>query len=512
MTLPKSKLRKSFLIKIGAMVGADGFSVQESDRWSYSRDASAQLVVADRNAANLSCPAVIVWPQNAIQIAQLIKLAEQFKTPVVAYGGGTGTSGGSILKNSLLIDTKRMQKILQIDTNQLIVEAEAGLLIHTLENRLQRRGFTLGLNDLEVATATIGDVIAGRKDNASSSSFGPLYENIIDLEFVDGLGKTWQTLDVTRLGGLDFNHIITGSRGTMGIITKARLKIFARPSHHKLSSWRFANMKYGIEAMRRIVQAGLKPSHLKLHDEFSTFFHSGHLYREHLTKTMSQIPWVGEILSVFSGPLLDPDHLLSAQLTSLLPEITNMLNGGTTLTAEFSGIQKIIEHEMRLARKICEGLDGKMRDDMISHDFFNRQKKSAFLKPELARKGLLTSTTSIVGTWDTLCKLEKNLKKMFKRKLIFWGEIAQADAHGAALKLTLVVPMPTTLSTSPLQEIRQMINKTAEQHGCCIRQEVNQAMPYLFGKLKSLFDPHGILHPGIFPHVEVPQEDYAATG
>lgn len=477
MKRQKSQSRKNFSAKLKAIVGEKNYSTRESDLLSYSRDPSSRMFLSEQQTREESPPAIIVWPQNTTQVSQLIKLATEFSMPVVTCGGGTGSSWINILHQAMFIDTKRLQKILQLDPEQLFVEVESGILTLTLENRLQRQGFSLGLNELELATATVGDVIAGKKDGC---------ENIIDLEFVDGLGRTWQSVDISRFGGWDVNHVIMGSRGTLGIITRARLRLFAFATQHKLCCWRFPNMKYGTEAMRRIMQAGLKASELKLHDEFSTLLHS--------------------------DSALDPKHLLSFQSTTFLPEITSLLNTGTTLIIRFSGLPKIIEHEMRLAKKICEGLEGKIQNDSSTQNFFIRQKKSAFLRAELASKMLITSTLMVGSSWDKLCQIEKELKKILKRKIILWTEVAQADAHSAVIRLNLVTTTATTSSKNLLPEILELIRQTAARHGACLRHDQGQPVPYLFEKLKNFFDPYGVLHPDIFPCMANPREDYAQAG
>lgn len=271
--IPTQTLKKGFVSQVVAIVGENGYSLDDIDRLSYSRDANFRAAIQSHYHVFENFPQIIVWPDTVEQISQLIKLAKQYKVAITPYGGGSGVCGGAISYNGgMTLNLLRLNKMLRVDADRSYVDVQAGILGLELEKQLNRRGYTLGHFPSSILSASLGGYLATRSAGQLSSKYGKIEDLVIDLEFIDGNGQVQQTTDVTRRHGIDLTQIFIGSEGTLGITTKARLKIYPYPKDRQFQAYTLPNMNYGMEALRRIMQTGIKPDVLRLYDELDTTF------------------------------------------------------------------------------------------------------------------------------------------------------------------------------------------------------------------------------------------------
>lgn len=515
-------LKRGFLVKLEAILGKEAYSLAERDLLSYSRDANFRSAIKAHYSEYEETPQVIVWPNSTIQVSQLIKLAKQYQIPVIPYGGGSGVCAGAMSpegNGGILLDLKRMQKLLRVDEKRLFAEAECGIYGLQLEKELERRGFTLGHFPSSILVATLGGYLAARSAGQLSSKYGKMEDLIIDFEFVDGLGRIQKTSNVNLTKGLDMTQAIIGSEGTLGIITKARFKIFPKPAEQIFRAFRFPKIEYGMEALRRIMQTGMKPDVLRLYDELDTLLM--------LSKKSAEIPspitkFIKQKVKETTEPLKEKIMKAAFRAHRLINTFANFSNSGCVLIVMLEGDLRLIQTQCDLIEKICKDMDAKADSSTIAHHWYEHRYSVAFKAPKLFQDGAFTDTMEVATTWSNLENLYHHVIKAMRSHALVFAHISHVYAEGAAIYFTFVIPM-TGLSSSlkkfdfiwqkALQAVQEQGGVVSHHHGigrlksAFIRQEWGNAIK-VFQKLKDFFDPNEILNPNVLIPHEVLDEAY----
>jgi alkyldihydroxyacetonephosphate synthase len=167
-----------------------------------------------------------------------------------------------------------MDEIEAIDGDELICEVGAGINGERLERELARRGFTLGHFPSSMYCSTVGGWLACRAAGQMSTRYGKIEDRVVGLTFVSGRGEVMRTGGMARArSGPDLTQLVLGSEGTLGVITAARLRLAPTPNLRLLRGFEVGSIAAGIEAIRRVMQRGLRPAVVRLYDEVDTFLH-----------------------------------------------------------------------------------------------------------------------------------------------------------------------------------------------------------------------------------------------
>ncbi|HHY67088.1 MAG TPA: FAD-binding oxidoreductase, partial [Alicyclobacillus sp.] len=182
-------------------------------------------------------PEVVVWPETTEEVVEIINLANRFKTPIVPRGGGTGLNDGAApLRRGIVVDTKRMNKILEIDLDNRTVTVQPGVnMLKLNENYLLKHGLMYPDDPASYPVSIIGGRIGTSGWSLIGSRYGHTSDLVLSMEVVLGSGKV---LHVGNGGGkkirksstgYNLKHIFLGHQGTLGITTEATLELVLKP-------------------------------------------------------------------------------------------------------------------------------------------------------------------------------------------------------------------------------------------------------------------------------------------
>lgn len=177
-------------------------------------------------------PEAAVLPESALEISKIMKLCNQCKTPVTVRGGGSSLTGSSVPMNGgLVISMARMNRILETKVQDSYVIAEAGVTLDDLNLHLSKLGFFYPPDPASSMAATVGGTISTNAGGLRAAMYGSTKEWILGLEVVLPTGEVVETGGKTlkRTKGYDLTALMIGSEGTLGIVTKAILKIWPLP-------------------------------------------------------------------------------------------------------------------------------------------------------------------------------------------------------------------------------------------------------------------------------------------
>jgi alkyldihydroxyacetonephosphate synthase len=255
-----------------AIVGADHVSRRETDRLTYSVDSYWMPQMWLDRGERTPTPDVIVHPGTTNEVADVLRVANRRRIPVVPWGGGSGTQGGALpIHGGIMLDTKRMNRILEINERSFTVTAQAGVNGGQLEWALNDRGLTLPHYPASANCATLGGYLAPRGSGTISTKYGKAEDLVMNMEVVIGDGTVIRTPVVpNHASGPDFMRLFLGSEGTFGVITEATMQITRLPEVRLFRALLFKDVATGLEAGRRIMTSRLDPLVIRMYDPHST--------------------------------------------------------------------------------------------------------------------------------------------------------------------------------------------------------------------------------------------------
>ncbi len=239
-----------------------GLKVTDSgaERCCYASDAS-QIV---------GFPDFIIKPDRTVQVSQVLKLCSRHDVPVTPRGAGTGLAGGaSPVKGGIVMDLSGMNRITEIDISNLQVLLEPGVVQEKLNQALKPHGFFFPPDPGSTATCTIGGMIANNSSGMRSIKYGTTRNYVLDLEVVLADGRVIKTGSkvLKSSAGYDLTRLLVGSEGTLGVITKAGLKIVPLPQKRRLVLTSFENATIAGMAVLRVLSNGISPSACEILDK-----------------------------------------------------------------------------------------------------------------------------------------------------------------------------------------------------------------------------------------------------
>jgi len=213
-------------------------------------------------------PACVVQPRAPEHVVAVVNACRARKVALIPYGLGSGVCGGVITReNAVLLDLSQMNRVRAIDDVNLLATFDAGKNGLEAEEAVAERGLTIGHWPQSIGVSSVGGWIATRASGQFSTAHGNIEDIVYSIEAVLPNG------DLVHLGkapraaaGPDLRHLILGSEGTLGVITGVTLSLRRAPERSAQSAYYAKDLAHGLDAQRRIVQAGWLPPVMRQYD------------------------------------------------------------------------------------------------------------------------------------------------------------------------------------------------------------------------------------------------------
>ncbi len=247
------------LLKI---VGPDGVIADPDERKVYETDGLTLYK---------ALPDFVVLPRTTEQVVQVVKLCHREKIPFVPRGAGTGLSGGALtLEGGVLIGLNRMNRILEIDYENMRALVEPGLVNIWLTNAISSRGYYYAPDPASQAACSLGGNVAENSGGPHCLKYGVTTNHVLGLEVVTATGELlWiggKTLDPP---GYDLVGVFVGSEGTFGIATKILVRIMRKPEAVKTLMAVFETIEEASATVSGIIAHGIIPAAIEMMDNLS---------------------------------------------------------------------------------------------------------------------------------------------------------------------------------------------------------------------------------------------------
>ena len=244
------------------VVGKENALTSPEERKCYSFDARTDGAIPD----------LVVFPASAQDVSKLLTLANKHCFPVIPRGQGSGLTGGSIpINGGVVLTFTKMNKILEIDTKNLVAVVEPGVITFVFQEEVAKYGLFYPPDPASYKYSSIGGNVAECSGGPNSMKYGVTRDYVLGLEVVKATGEIINTGVKTMKGvvGYDLTRLFVGSEGTLGVITKIILKLIPAPEAKATILALFRRVEDTAEAVSGIVAAKIVPSTIEFMDQAS---------------------------------------------------------------------------------------------------------------------------------------------------------------------------------------------------------------------------------------------------
>lgn len=244
------------------IVGKSNISFEKEDLLCYSYDATNKMHIPD----------AVVFPGRTEDVSLILKMANSEDFPVIPRGAGSGFTGGSVpVEGGVVLSTERMKKILDIDTDNLTAVVEPGVVTWEFQQEVEKLGLFYPPDPTSHRFSTIGGNIAENAGGPRAVKYGVTRDYVLGLEVVLPTGEIIPTGVRTAKGvvGYDLTRLMVGSEGTLGVVTKATLRLLPKPEAVKTLLAVFPVLADAAKAVSEIIRSRIIPSTLEFMDGVS---------------------------------------------------------------------------------------------------------------------------------------------------------------------------------------------------------------------------------------------------
>ncbi|MCB2147515.1 MAG: FAD-binding protein [Deltaproteobacteria bacterium] len=445
------------------LIGRDHYLESMEDRLTYAYDASGGQCL----------PEAVVFPENVAQVSELLSISNTYRTPVVPRGAGSGLTGGSVpLTGGIVMAMDRFNRIIAVDTDNLQAIVEPGVVTSRLHAAVEAQGLFYPPDPASMDFSSIGGNIAENAGGMRAVKYGVTKDFVMGLEVVLANGEVIHTGSrcVKDVVGYDLTRLFVGSEGTLGVITRAILKLLPLPEGKQTLMATFDSIGRAAGTVADIIKKGIIPTTLEFMDR-------------HCIRAVAQ----------YRNPGLPT-------------------GAGALLLIEVDGKRREIETDLDRVRKVCEAngaLAIQVAKEKTGQEELWRSRRSVHaaltqLRPNWEEEDISVPIARIPEMVHMLEEIGRQLNVL----VVSFGHAGDGNIHVSIAARDKNTP-PENMRRAREAILKATValeGRIAAEHGIGfvkrnqIGWNLDENTLALMQRLKRFLDPNGILNPGkMFP-------------
>jgi glycolate oxidase len=456
----------ALLPELISLLGAGHVRTDDHSRLAYGTDALNRGAPAD----------VVVLPGTAADVAAIVRLCAGHRIPIVPRGLGTGYTGGAVpLEGGVVVAMDRMNRIIEIDENNLIAIVEPNVITGDLQDAVEKVGLFYPPDPASLRQSSIGGNVAECAGGPRAFKYGTTKQYVLGLEAVLPTGEIIETGGkvVKNVVGYDLTHLLVGSEGTLAIITKIILRLVPKPPVQATLRACFGHVEAAVAAVSNIVRERVVPASLELVDAESL-----------------------EAVAEYAGS------------RSLAPEGT-----GAILLVDVDGVPAAVDEEAARVEAACRAAGAtevlRARDEEERTELWRVRRELSFSLKTVASLKFNHDVVVPKGRIPELFALVDRLRSEFRLRIPLFGHAGDGNIHVnimADAQDADAIARARQAERVLFEAVVSLEGAISGEHGIGFSKA-----PYLpialspdeiklMRRIKHAFDPLGILNPGkIFP-------------
>lgn len=278
LNIPAPLKNTEFISAMKSFLNENQINTDGEIRLRHGHGQTQEEVFALKHFGIKRIPDLVVYPENEQQVAELIKTAKNYEISLIPFGGGTNVTDALRCQESenrfiVSVDMRRMNRVLWIDTENMMACIEAGAVGRHIMQILEKSGFTMGHEPDSVEFSTLGGWIATNASGMKKNKYGNIEDIVLDVTVATSDGRLERKTPSPRESvGMDSRRLMFGSEGTLGIITSAIVKLFPLPEAQVYGSVLFPSYEDGFEFMKEVTLTFTPPASMRLVDNLQFQF------------------------------------------------------------------------------------------------------------------------------------------------------------------------------------------------------------------------------------------------
>jgi alkyldihydroxyacetonephosphate synthase len=496
ISISKSKFTPKEITFFSAILDEEQF--QTSDRERILHSAGRSYYDTIRLNFNLLKSFVdgVAYPVSENQITKVLDYCNKNNIVVIPFGGGSSVVGGvEVTKGTgqskiLSLDLTKYNKLVNLNTNNRTATFQSGIYGPHLEQILNKEGFTLGHFPQSFVYSTLGGWIAARSAGQQSNRYGKIEDLLVSAKLITPSGII-QTGDYpASSSGPDWNHIIAGSEGLLGIISEVTIRIHELPEKRYYTGILFPSFHEGKECIREIKQSGIPTSMMRLSDEEEA----------RLFGTLGTLGNKG----IFSH--------LKHSIQNFVLNLYGLRDKKSVLIIGLEGDQSDIEHRLLKLKEIISKHKGFHAGTSIGKNWIKNRFNMPFLRNHIVEYGFGVDTMETSAPYDKLEQIRDEfhtkVRSQFKKAKSLC-HISHSYENGASLYFTVIFALDAKKPIEQWFKLKRIASelflkhKASASHHHGIGMDHKEFYQKEFGKLsisalqamKSSLDKKGIMNP-----------------
>jgi len=418
-------------------------------------------------------PQVVFKPKTTEEVAQIVKFCNENKLPITPQGARTGLSGGALpIHGGVALSLEKMNRIIHIDEKNLQVTVESAVITQVLQEEVAKKGLYYAPDPSSRGSCFIGGNIAENAGGPRAVKYGVTKDFVLNLEVVLPSGEIiWTGANTLKNStGYNLTQLMVGSEGTLGVITKAVLKLLPLPTKDLLMLVPFNSAEKACEAVSAVFRAGVIPSALEF------------MERDAIEWTMkyvdATVPLTDDVQAHLLIEVNGNDENVLMNECEIISEVMMQFECGEILFADTQAQKDAL---WLLRRRVGEAVK--------SHSIYKEE-------------------DTVVPRYElpTLLKGVKQIGEKYGFKSVCYGHAGDGNLHINIIKGDLSDDAWNNELPKAIRELFELTVKLggtlSGEHGIGYVQKGYMDIAFtpthlnLMKQIKQLFDPNNIMNPG----------------